>query len=207
MTTRHYAPLREFLASLTRLVSEPHEEQEVLAQGAELLGQLVANDVWLDDEFAVPHPDHYQQYLLYADPLSRFSVVSFVWGPGQITPIHDHRVWGLIGMLRGEEISQNYVRNGLGKLVPEGQPVRLTPGSVEKISPSELDIHQVSNAFSDQVSVSIHVYGGNIGAVSRAVYLPDGEQKTFISGYSNRTLPNVWDLSKEQHLLKEKQHD
>ncbi|MES4612802.1 MAG: cysteine dioxygenase [Ewingella sp.] len=207
MTIRHYAPLREFLASLTRLVSEPHEEQEVLAQGAELLGQLVANDAWLDDKFAVPHPDHYQQYLLYADPLSRFSVVSFVWGPGQITPIHDHRVWGLIGMLRGEEISQNYVRNGLGKLVPEGQPVRLTPGAVEKISPSELDIHQVSNAFSDQVSVSIHVYGGNIGAVSRAVYLPDGQQKTFISGYSNRTLPNVWDLSKEQHLLKEKQHD
>jgi len=121
-------------------------------------------------------------------------VVSFVWGPGQVTPIHDHRVWGLIGMLRGEEISQNYVRNGLGELVAEGQPVRLTPGAVEKISPSELDIHQVSNAFSDRVSVSIHVYGGNIGAVSRAVYLPDGQQKTFISGYSNRTLPNIWDL-------------
>jgi len=197
MTIKQYRPLRDFLASLTRLVSEPHGQTEILAQGAELLGQLVANDVWLDDEFATPHPDHYQQYLLYADPLSRFSVVSFVWGPGQITPVHDHRVWGLIGMLRGEEISQNMVRDATGKLSPQGEPIRLTPGSVEKISPDEQDIHQVSNAFDDRVSVSIHVYGGNIGAVSRAVYLPDGQQKTFLSGYSNRTLPNIWDLSKE----------
>jgi len=89
------------------------------------------------------------------------------------------------------------VRDATGKLSPQGEPIRLTPGSVEKISPDEQDIHQVSNAFDDRVSVSIHVYGGNIGAVSRAVYLPDGQQKTFISGYSNRTLPNIWDLSKE----------
>jgi predicted metal-dependent enzyme (double-stranded beta helix superfamily) len=34
-----------------------------------------------------------------------------VWGPGQTTPIHDHRVWGLIGMLRGSEYSQGFERN------------------------------------------------------------------------------------------------
>lgn len=192
-----FAPLREFLASLTRLVEAPHGETEVLAQGAELLGKLIARDVWLPDEYAQPHPEHYQQYLLYADPLSRFSVVSFVWGPGQKTPVHDHRVWGLIGMLRGGEISQNFDINASGELHVVGEAIRLTPGSVEKISPSQQDIHQVSNAYSDRVSISIHVYGGNIGAVSRAVYLPDGQQKAFISGYSNLSLPNIWDLSKE----------
>ena len=41
------------------------------------------------------------QYLLYCDPEERFSVVSFVWGPGQSTPTHDPSVWGLIGVLRG----------------------------------------------------------------------------------------------------------
>src|SRR5471032_1400575 len=198
MTAIHNAPLRQFLADFTRLIQAPHGQTEVLAQGSELLVTLIREDNWLAEEFAQPHADHYQQYLLYADPLSRFSVVSFVWGPGQITPVHDHRVWGLIGMLRGEEISQNIVRDANGKLSPQGEPIRLTPGSVEKISPAEQDIHQVSNAFNDRVSVSIHVYGGNIGAVSRAVYLPDGQQKTFISGYSNRTLPNIWDLSKEK---------
>ena len=45
-------------------------------------------------------------------------------------------------------------------------------------------------------SISIHVYGANIGAVQRSVYLEDGTRKPFISGYSNSTLPNIWDLSK-----------
>jgi len=75
--------------------------------------------------------------------------------------------------------------------------VRLAPGQVEAVSPRIGDIHQVSNAYSDQVSISIHVYGGNIGAVKRAVYAVDGSEKPFISGYSNTHLPNIWDLSSE----------
>ena len=34
-------------------------------------------------EYTQPHPQFYQQYLLYCCPQERFSVVSFVWGPGQ----------------------------------------------------------------------------------------------------------------------------
>ncbi|CAM3596792.1 cysteine dioxygenase [Rahnella bruchi] len=198
MTTLQVAPLRHFLADFTRLVQEPHGQTETLAQGSRLLAELIRHDSWLPDEFAQPHPEHYQQYLLYADPLSRFSVVSFVWGPGQKTPVHDHRVWGLIGMLRGAEVSQNFARHPDGTLQPEGKPVTLLPGDVEKIAPDVLDIHQVSNVYSDRVSVSIHVYGDNIGAVARAVYLPDGTEKTFVSGYSASYLPNIWDLSKEK---------
>ena len=44
--------------------------------------------------------------------------------------------------------------------------------------------------------MSIHVYGANIGAVRRHVYDPaTGEAKEFVSGYHNRTLPNLWDRS------------
>ena len=60
---------------------------------------LIARDDWLPDAYAQPHPEKYRQYLLYGDPLDRFSLVSFVWGPGQRTPVHDHLMWGLIGML------------------------------------------------------------------------------------------------------------
>src|SRR5688572_6566964 len=105
MTTLQLAPLRQFLADFTRLVQEPHGQTQILAQGSELLTRLIGEDNWLPEEFAQPHPEHYQQYLLYADPLSRFSVVSFVWGPGEKTPVHDHRVWGLLGMVRGGEVS------------------------------------------------------------------------------------------------------
>lgn len=194
----HPERLRQFLAELTELLDQQPAEAALLERGGALLARLVAHDDWLPAELAEPHPEHYQQYLLHCDARQRFSVVSFVWGPGQRTPVHDHRVWGLIGMLRGAEDAQAYGRDSAGTLVPDGAPVRLRPGQVEAVSPRIGDVHQVSNAFSDQVSISIHVYGGNIGAVKRAVYLADGSEKPFISGYSNRHLPNLWDLSKER---------
>ena len=189
--------LRTFIGNLAELLDQETEEAALLDRGQDLLQQLVAHDDWLPDELAQPHPERYQQFLLHADSRQRFSVVSFVWGPGQRTPIHDHRVWGLIGMLRGAEYSQGFARTDSGALIPAGDAVRLSPGQVEAVSPRIGDIHQVSNAHADQVSISIHVYGANIGAVKRAVYLADGSEKPFISGYSNTRLPNIWDLSKE----------
>ncbi|MBP2167767.1 putative metal-dependent enzyme (double-stranded beta helix superfamily) [Erwinia toletana] len=186
--------LRDFVGGLAQLLDETSDESLILPRGAQLLQKLIQYDDWLDEAFTLPDPARYQQYLLHADARQRFSVVSFVWGAGQSTPVHDHRVWGLIGMLRGAEISQSYQRDASG-LQPAGAPVRLEPGNVESVSPNTQDIHRVSNAFNDRTSVSIHVYGANIGAVQRAVYREDGSEKAFISGYSNRYLPNIWDLS------------
>jgi len=90
-----------FASSLTSLINRKPDEATILQEGRALLQALVAQDDWLAPAHAVPHPERYQQFLLYVDPQDRFSVVSFVWGPGQATPIHDHTVWGLIGMLRG----------------------------------------------------------------------------------------------------------
>lgn len=189
--------LRRFIGDLAELLDHEQDEAAILDRGQNLLQQLVVHDDWLPEELAQPDPTRYQQFLLHADSRQRFSVVSFVWGPGQQTPIHDHRVWGLIGMLRGAEYSQGFARTEGGALVPAGNPVRLEPGHVEAVSPRIGDVHQVSNAFDDRVSISIHVYGANIGAVKRAVFLADGTEKPFISGYSNTRLPNIWDLSKE----------
>ena len=195
--TRHPERLRTFISAMAELIEDVPRESDLLSRGGQLLRQLVSHDDWLPDEFTVPDPTRYQQFLLHADSRQRFSVVSFVWGPGQKTPIHDHRVWGLIGMLRGAEYSQGFARSADGRLEQEGRPIRLEPGQVETLSPHSNDIHQVSNAFDDHVSISIHVYGANIGAVKRAVYQVDGSEKLFISGYSNAFLPNIWDLSKE----------
>ncbi|MBK5512145.1 cysteine dioxygenase family protein [Pseudomonas sp. TH15] len=189
--------LRQFIEQLATLLDEQPGEAAILEQGGRLLQQLVSVDDWLPEDFARPDPERYQQYLLHADSRQRFSVVSFVWGPGQRTPIHDHRVWGLIGMLRGAEYSQGFARQPDGALAAAGAALRLDPGQFEAVSPTVGDIHQVANAYIDQVSISVHVYGANIGAVRRAVYGLDGTEKPFISGYSNSLLPNLWDLSKE----------
>ena len=69
----------------------------------------------------------------------------------------------------------------------------LRPGELDIVSPTRGDIHVVRNALADQVSISIHLYGGNIGRVARHVFVPDsGEVKNFVSGYSNALAPNLW---------------
>ncbi len=178
--------LKQFVNEMDALLNTVSDESILHLNVGDAMAKLVAKDDWLDPAFSLPHPQYYQQYLLYADPDERYSVVSFVWGPGQQTPIHDHTVWGVVGMLRGEEISQNYQIAADGMPSPTGEAILLTPGKIALVSPALGDVHAVRNALDDQVSISIHVYGGNIGKIKRHVFSQQGGlPKDFISGYSN----------------------
>jgi predicted metal-dependent enzyme (double-stranded beta helix superfamily) len=187
--------LRLFVASMTDLANSSHGDEPTMIKGSQgLLEKLISIDDWLPEEYA-REGDTYRQYLLHCDPKQRFSLVSFVWGPGQTTPVHDHTVWGLVGMLRGSEVGQRYTADGCGAMLTSPEKT-LYPGDIEVVSPTLGDTHKVSNALLNQVSISIHVYGANIGAISRHVFDPaTGKPKEFISGYSNDTVPNLWDLS------------
>ncbi|MDB5823531.1 MAG: cysteine dioxygenase type [Herminiimonas sp.] len=184
---QYTTPFQHFVQEFSRLIdASAGDEPTILKSGGRLMSKLVSNDDWLPAEFAQPDPQYYQQYLLHCDPKERFSVVSFVWGPGQKTPVHDHTVWALIGMLRGAERSERFA------LEAPGQPMRvlgddvLQTGHIDCVSPTLGDIHRVSNMHQDRVSISIHAYGGNIGTIRRHVYdVQTGNAKEFVSGYSN----------------------
>ena len=187
--------LETFIAGMTRLVDADLPEAALVAQARPLLAELIAHDDWLPDRLAVPGHDTYRQYLLHCDPRERFSVLSFVWKPGQSTPVHDHTVWGLVGVMRGAELCEEFNGAAAGKPFHASGKHRIEPGEIDRLSPTVGDIHVVSNA-GQETAVSIHVYGANIGAVRRHVYDPaTGEAKEFVSGYHNRTLPNLWDRS------------
>jgi len=184
--------LLTFVKELSLLLEQKPSEAVIFTKGKALLETLIAIDDWLPEEFTKPHPQYYQQYLLYADPLDRFSVVSFVWGPGQKTPLHNHTVWGMVGQLRGQEKGTLYYRQADG-CYKAGQSTICLPGHVDLVSPATHDIHLVENDMLDEVSISIHVYGGNIGRISRSVFDPNtGTEKSFVSGYANKLVPNLW---------------
>jgi 3-mercaptopropionate dioxygenase len=188
------ARLRGFVREFTELADRGPNEASILREGRALLAALVSVDDWLPGQFAQPDPASYRQYLLHCDPLERFSIVSFVWGPGQATPVHDHTVWGMVGVLRGAERCEEFaVPRRPGPMLCTGRH-DLPAGAIDLVSPSVGDIHRVSNALADGVSVSIHVYGANIGALARHVYDPaTGERTRFVSGYANDVLPNPWE--------------
>ncbi|MBR1149423.1 cysteine dioxygenase [Bradyrhizobium sp. JYMT SZCCT0428] len=184
-------PFRDFVCELTNLADRGLAESTMLEAARPLMSDLLLRDTWLPDAYSQANPNFYQQYLLHCDIKQRFSVVSFVWGPGQETPIHDHTVWGLLGVLRGSEVSQRYEFED-GQLQKHGDLEFLEAGAIDAVSPTIGDIHKVKNGRAHNVSVSIHLYGGNIGSISRHAFKPDGEVKPFTSGYSLSTTPNLW---------------
>lgn len=204
------APLRHFVMEMTRWVNQTQDESTLLKEGRRLLSQLLRDDSWLPEAFAQPHPDHYVQYLLHCDPLERFSVVSFVWGPGHHTPVHDHTVWGLVGVLRGAERCEEFEWRSEpdAKSPHQGLPVvrgcqhLMHPGDIDAVSPTLGDWHRVSNASDRGVSISIHVYGANIGAVRRHRLDSQGQVVDFVSGYTSALTPNLWDRSARPDLFK-----
>src|SRR5260370_40310135 len=112
-------------------------------------------------------PHGFAANLLWCDPFERFSVVSLVWAPGAETPVHDHQVWGLVGILRGSETSQRFVLDPSSGALAQGSRTTLGPGEIEVLSPAEGDIHQVANALGGGNSISRHVHGGNVDASGR----------------------------------------
>lgn len=172
-----------FIQGMTALLETQPDEPELLVQGRALMAPLLASADWLPAGMTRPRPDRYAQYLLYCDPQSRFSVVSFVWGPGQKTPVHNHTVWGLVGMLQGCERCEEYQLQG-ATAVPQGHAHLLRPGQIEAVSPTVGDWHRVSNALDEQVSISIHVYGADIGAVRRQMLNAQDQVVEFVSGYT-----------------------
>ena len=177
--------LHQFLAAMTRLVDNAPAEQALIAQVQVLMEPLLIDDDWLQAELTQAHPLHPQQFLIYADPQARFSVVSLVCGPGQSTPIHDHTVWGVMGLLRGSLSCQPYSRMSDGRWVPAGFQIDMLPGDMESVSPRTGDVHKVWNPLPDQVTVCIEIYAGHIGLIERHSYREDGSRQMFVDGYAN----------------------
>ena len=190
------SPLRDFVRGMTALADAGADEAKFLRDTPGLLRKLVLSDNWLPADYTAP-TDTFRQLLLHCDPLERFSVVCFVWGPGQKTPVHNHTVWGLVGVHQGEEISTEMLPDPNGGAMRPGRVDRAKRGDVVTLSSGSYDIHRVENAVDGKTSISIHVYGANIGAVKRAMFNADTSQpEYFISGYDNQSVPNLWDRSR-----------
>ena len=177
----------QFLDTMDALVAGTSNESTVLDEGELALTSLIAHDDWLPVEYAQPVAERYQSYALYVDPKARYSVISFVWAPGQGTAVHNHTVWGLVGVLRGAEQCEEFPAPGIG-LMQSTHLHNLARGEVDRVSPTIGDWHKVSNAVAGETTVSIHIYGADIGRVHRH-YWDAAKQmpQPMISGYSNDT--------------------
>ena len=152
--------LATFAADVDRLADRPHEIGARLAK-------LLAQDGWLAPEHREPDPDSYRQHLLHVSDCRRLSVVALVWRPGQLTPIHDHVAWCVVGVYRGLEHETRYqLVDGRLELT---EHIEAHPGDVEALVPPAENIHRVE-AGGSGLTISIHVYGADIERLGSSVY-------------------------------------
>jgi predicted metal-dependent enzyme (double-stranded beta helix superfamily) len=173
-----------FIDSVEPLIRRSREPAEIVRFVEAPLRRLIHEPDWLDSAYREGIPSKpYAQYLLHRPNDHAFSVVSFVWNPGQGSPIHDHCTWGVIGQFEGEEEEGRFrlLDNGLRQV----SLVTAKPGDVSHVYPPDRDIHQIFNRTATP-TISIHIYGGDIGSQARHVYDPvSGQTRPFVSGYDN----------------------
>lgn len=120
----------------------------------------------LPDRFRRVKPESYARRLLYSDPELGFTALVMTWGPGQQTALHDHAgIWCVEGVLEGEMAVHRY------ELMEEGaegscrfetrDSVKATAGKAGALIPP-FEHHVLANALSDQTSLTLHVYGGEM---------------------------------------------
>lgn len=154
------------------------------AEGAGAALTRLARAGWQmpDPRYCAMQPDApYGSWLLHLDDTSGLSVVLDVFGPGQIAAIHNHQCWGAFACLVGSERERSYTWRD-GTLV-ESATHLMQPGDVAVVLPPGEVFHQVECA-SPQASISLHVYGADIGRLERLRW-ERGRTVSFRSGYSN----------------------
>lgn len=140
-----------------------------------------------DERYRQCQPDApYGSYLLFLCPQTQVSIVMDVFAPGQVAAIHDHTVWGVFGCVAGREIERHFDVSEKTAHVPvEVSQAFLDPGRISLTDPAGARFHQVECA-SEQESISLHVYGADIGRLVRRRWHPaSGAFVSFSSDYSN----------------------
>lgn len=124
-------------------------------------------DRWLLPEMRAVDPVRYRRQLLFQAPDGAYSIGCFVWGQGQRTPIHNHRAWGIAGVLKGVLIEEAFTL-AEGRLV--AGPTRvIASGECSWCGPSGADIHRVGTTGAEP-AISLHIYGSAFDRVCGQVW-------------------------------------
>ena len=156
--------LRRLTDSLDAIVAATGDPDLQATSAAFALRAALQDPGLLAAEHCEPWPDRFRPHLVHVHPEGRYSVVSFVWLPGQRTSIHDHRCWCVVGVWRGfeRETSYDFGRDAASEYLVRRESHYGGRGAVSVLVPPEEDIHVVENAGAD-VAISLHLYGDDIG--------------------------------------------
>lgn len=162
--------LQRYLGEVRAILDRRLSNQVIIREVSRATKELCRDDRWLEEPFRVGHPDRYTRHLLHKDPQNRFMVLALVWQPGQVTPIHDHACWGVMGIVDNslEEHCYERLDDGSRRGFCELEQTRGTDvgkGGVAYLLPPFEEIHWIGNT-TDRPTISLHVYGRDLDEVN-----------------------------------------
>ena len=110
MTTAHaptgprtHAELAELVAGVRTAVGAHVDWSSTAQLAAEQLRRNLPSPDVLTAEERLGAVDAYQSHTLHVESNGSFSIIAVVWRPGQLTRIHDHVTWCVVGVIQGVE--------------------------------------------------------------------------------------------------------
>ncbi|PWB92232.1 hypothetical protein C5688_00860 [Methylocystis sp. MitZ-2018] len=195
-------PLRRFIWDIQSMVELAESEREILLIGRDLMARLFTTDDWLPTVFAVPNPAGGQQFQIYHDVLDRFSVVSTILPAGACVTISQPSVWEIAGVLRGA-INRQQLDASATNSAPAGVSRLLPARAVEACSSGSGEVFELRNALDDRTSIFFHVYGGDIGRISRRSGASGGSVDAAPLGYANSDNDPAYDIFSIQSEIRD----
>lgn len=169
----HPPGIAELVQQLDRAVELGDVYRTTAAVKRSLSDLIRAGRIQLPARFFEPLPHTYARRLLHRDEARGYNAIVMTWGPGQGTPLHDHGgIWCVEGVVAGEMAVVQYELvepaeaeppaspGALYRFVQRGRVHALAGASGALIPPFEY--HTLTNALPDHVSVTLHVYGGEM---------------------------------------------
>lgn len=178
----HPPGIAELIRQLDRAVELGDVYRTTAAVKRSLSDLIRAGSIRLPERFFEPLPHTYARRLLHRDESRGYNAIVMTWGPGQGTPLHDHGgIWCVEGVVAGEMAVVQYeliepaeaapAQGGPYRFVQRGRVHALAGASGALIPPFEY--HTLNNALADHVSVTLHVYGGEMNLCH--VFEPEAE--------------------------------
>ncbi|MCH7787050.1 MAG: cysteine dioxygenase family protein [Chloroflexi bacterium] len=187
MTITKYA-LDEFIYDMNQLVDSQPDQEKLFDKGSSYLEKLILNPEGIPEELRTPsgkgpRPNH-GTYLLHHNPENGLLITTVIWGPGDHTAPHDHKTWGMIGVMGNAITETRFQRKDDGSrenfaILEKGRVVTVKPGDVSLLIPDVDEIHQMDN-LTDRPTPEVHVYGNDLRGLERCRFdLETGEIKSF----------------------------
>lgn len=180
--------VRDFIAEVRNRIKGADSPAQACQDISPLFADLLSDRDWLPARYQVPAAESGMgggigQWLIFRAADRALSLFSLVVPPGEMTPVHDHLAWGLVGIHRGSQDEEFYRPEGGRLELVRRRP--LDPGDFYTLLPPRDDIHRVRTT-SQETSVSIHLLANDTGCVWRHTYDEQtGDVSPFRSGYVN----------------------